>query len=838
MAPRGVAVRTPSPRLARIRRDVLNAPYTVCVAKARYTAEAITRREPLSVRALKAVHGKLYKRGLEQAARGQSTGAAASLINGGMVRLYEALGLPRLTVASAAEALSHTLASTPLRVWPGELLVGNPSTHRVGAPVHPDYGGLLLDSELDGIAERATNPLAISDSDRRLLKGPIFQAWFHRSVLAWTPLYSHDPELPRILAEGKDMVLTQIAGISHVTPDYQAVLLHGLDGLARKTRAALRKPGRVAAQGPFLRSCLTVLRAASAHAKRWRATAQALAAAEVEPGRRAELNQIAETLEQVPHRPARTFREALQAIVLTHCMLHYESFQHGISFGRLDQILWPYLEADLREKTITHEDATELLGCFLIKAAELVPLFFNRATEYFSGLSSASGITLGGRTASGADATNPCSFAILRAYDQVRLRQPNIHVRVHPGLDPAFLDLCHSVLARGGGMPAFFNDARIEDALVEAGSSPARARGYAVVGCAEWGIPGCSFPAAGAGFVNLASALDLALRGGRRDGRQVGPVTPPPAALTSMAPITEALRVQLSALVERAARGNNAIERAHAACRPTPMLSTLIDGCLESGRDVTAGGARVNSAGLQGVGLADVADSLATLEALLARDPASVPGMVAALDANFVGHERLLAFARNAVPKFGNDGGRAEHWAQVASTLYCRLVRAQWLPRGGGTYLPGFWTMTTHQGFGKRTGALPSGRLAGAALANGASPGTGLDRMGPTAALTSAAQVAPPGNGLVINQTLNPTFLAGHGGPDLIRGLVRGYFKQGGLQLQINVLDPAVLREAKKNPHLHNDLVVRISGYSAYFNDLTDAMKEELIARASKEALS
>ncbi len=276
----------------------------------------------------------------------------------------------------------------------------------------------------------------------------------------------------------------------------------------------------------------------------------------------------------------------------------------------------------------------------LLKAAELLPLFFARATAYFAGLSSASGITLGGRTADGADAVNELSHLFLCAYDRMRLRQPNLHVRVHPDSDAAFLRRCYRVLRKGGGLPALFNDDRIVDAL------------------------------------------------------------------------------------------------------------------------------------------------------------------------------------------------RAEHWADRVSRLFVDTVRRHPTPRGG-RYAAGFWSMTTHQGFGALTGALPSGRRAGQPLANGISPRTGRERRGPTAALSAAARVAASPNGCVLNHELQPEFLAGETGERILDGLVRGYFALGGQQVQIGVVDPAVLIDARRHPERYRDLVVRISGYSAYFNDLTDEMKDELIARTA-----
>jgi formate C-acetyltransferase len=228
-----------------------------------------------------------------------------------------------------------------------------------------------------------------------------------------------------------------------------------------------------------------------------------------------------------------------------------------------------------------------------------------------------------------------------------------------------------------------------------------------------------------------------------------------------------------------------------------------------------------------------VADSLAAIEELVFDDERiGLATLVAAADRDFAGDEALARRLRDRVAKYGQDRGRAERWARVVADLFCDAVRRHRNPRGGPC-VPGFWTMTTHVGFGRRLGALPSGRRAGAPLSDGISPANGCDADGPTASMLAAARASPPGvgNGLCLNEKLDPWYLRGEAGTRLLADLTRGYFAAGGMQVQYNVVDAAVLLDAKAHPERHRDLVVRISGYSAYFNDLTDAMKDEIIAR-------
>jgi formate C-acetyltransferase len=813
-----------SARITALREALLSAPYCLCTQKAELLTDhfrAHAPADPLAERVARA-HYALTRRAL---GRSLGEGAPQPLWKLRLARALQRFYLEREQarrreplVVTYARGLEHVLAHAPLRIHPHELVVGNASSQRIGAPIHPDLGGLLLLPELETLATRSVNPLEIDAEQRRRLEDEIFPFWFSRSVLARAPLHAADLALPNVLTAGRRFVLTQFAGIAHVTPDYVAVLERGFEGLLSDAEAA-RREARDDEARAFLDAAAISARAAIAFGARWRAHCAAEAAREPRPERAAELRALAEVFAQVPARPARTFREAVQSVFLAHVIVHQESFQHGVSFGRLDQALHPFYSRDVAAGRTTRAEATDLLACFLGKAAELLPLFNEMATEYFSGLSSASGITLGGVDAEGRDATNETSFLVLDAYDLMRLRQPNLHLRVHAASDSRLLARAHEIVKAGGGMPAFFHDGTIVPALERAGIAPEDARDYSIVGCVEWGVPRKSFPAAGAAFLSLPAAFDDALHAVREP--------------SSIDDVFAAYRRTLERTVADAAAGNDAIERAHALHRPTPLLSLLVQGCVASGRDVTAGGARYDSTGMQGVGLADVADSLAALDRLVFRERRfSWDELRRAVDHDFAEDPAILGFVQERVPKYGQDRGTAERWARRVADLYCDTVRRHTNPRGG-PYLPGFWTMTTHVGFGRRLGALPSGRRAGAPLADGISPANGCDRDGPTASLAAAARATAPGvaNGLCVNEKIDPWIVRGEGGTRLLVSLTRGAFAAGGMHVQYNVVDPRVLLDAKAHPERHRDLVVRISGYSAYFCDLTPAMQDDLIAR-------
>ena len=865
------------PRLQKLREDILISPYHVCTQKASLLTAYFSRNTNKDRwdKLLSSIQYRFYRKGLEKSAKSIPQKRWQAALNNKLNSML----LKRRNVSTSdsvlqyAGAFKYILENMKLKVYDGELIAGNPSAWRVGAPIHPDLGGLLMLPEIRGISRRRQNPMAIEPAQLKELEQEIFPFWFNRSVLALTPLLSNDPDLFNSMLEGRYFILTQFSGISHVTPDHPAVLRLGFNGIAQEIRDKLEeaktelevyvadgsedpslhvgadlkvRPDADRVNNPsaqitekiaFYEAALVCAEAAADYGKRWSKFLEQEAIRSSDEVRKQELMRLSEVFNRVPAEPAETFYEALQCVFITHVMLHYENFQHGISFGRMDQYLYPYYKRDIESGRLTRGQAAELMGCFIAKAGELLPLFFDRATEYFSGLSSASGITLGGRVADGSDGVNGLSYLFLQAYDQVRLRQPNFHVRVNKDTPVEFMDLCCEVLKKGGGLPAFFNDDEIPSALEKSGIDRQDAEDYSIVGCVEWGVPGKSFPAAGAIFLNMPMALHLALHNGEYSGVQFGPRTGEINQLNNMETIASAFRVQLENMIMRATFGNNAIEQTHAAHRPTPFLSSVVDGCLDKGIEINAGGAKYNSTGCQCIGLADTVDALTAIEQIVFKEGRlSLAELVRAVDANFNGYAELQAYILNRVPKYGENEERPNYYARLVSAIYTGLVTRYDNPRGG-KYYPGFWSMTTHQGFGVRTGALPGGRLAGLPLANGISPCNGRDRNGPTASMSSAACVDNNliANGYALNEKLDLAMIKDPSRNRLVEALILGFFASGGMQVQFNVVDPAILINAKEHPGQYVGLVVRVSGYSAYFNDLTESMKDELIQRTAHD---
>jgi formate C-acetyltransferase len=532
--------------------------------------------------------------------------------------------------------------------------------------------------------------------------------------------------------------------------------------------------------------------------------------------------------------PPETFHEALQALWLIHMAVNLEGLNSAISFGRIDQYLYPYYKADLEAGRITPEKTRELLLLFSAKAVEHVFLISERTSQYHGGYLVVQAAIVGGLDEAGNDATNELTYIFLDVMEQLGLRDPNYQARIHKDCPEPYMRRVADVARKGGGIPALFSDEASIAALTSHGYPLSEARNYAIVGCVELALPGRSFFSTDAGLMNLPLCLELALNQGRRFGKKtrLGADTPDPSTMTNMNQVLDAFRGQVEFMVKRMVADLKVMERGNRDYHPTPLSSMLVDGCIETGKDVTAGGALYNSSGVQGVGLADVADSLAALEnVVFIQKKYLLSNVVEAVKNNFRDAGVLRSELLKA-PKFGNDKTLPDSYANMAAHIFHDALSRHTNTRGG-QYVPGFYSVTCHVAFGKRTPALPSGRLAGEPFAPSLGPSNGKDRLGPTALLNSVAHVDSrlAMNGYALNLRFDPETLSGEKGVTVLSSLVKGFFSQGGMELQLNVMDAAKLEDARLNPGKYPGLVVRVAGYCAYFDDLPDDSKLEIISR-------
>ncbi len=725
-----------------------------------------------------------------------------------------------------AKALRYLLHHKSVRIYPHELMVGNVGSRRISALMQPELAGVFMSEDLLWIDRRKTTPLRISWRDRMRLLAEVIPYWLTRNMNYRA--FKDRRHLLRYVGEQLNPVyylINEAGGIGHFLPGYEKMIRLGVRGFLEEMKGK---------EGPLYEAARIACEGLVDFAVRLSSEAERMAELERDAGRAGELKEIARICRKVPAGPAETLHEALQSLWLTHLAVNLESLNSAVSFGRVDQFLYPYYRKDLEEGRLTREEAKDLLLSFTAKAVEHVFLLSQRISRYHGGYLVVQAAVVGGTDREGNDAVNDLTYLFLEVMEEAGLRDPNYQARVHSGSPEEYLLRVAEVARRSNGVPAVFGDEAAVASLVHHGYGLEEARDYAVVGCVELALPGSSFLSTDAGLFNLPLCLELALNRGRRFGgrRRVGAETPPAEALRGMDEVMDAFRRQVEHMVDRMVADFRVVEVGNREYHPTPFSSMLVEGCLESGKDLTEGGARHNSSGVQGVGVADVADSLAALEQVVFEGGRySLDEVVEALRVDFAGHERLRAELLNA-PKFGNDDPRADRYAALVVDLFHHALARHRNTRGG-PYVPGFYSVTCHVAFGRGTGALPSGRKAGEPLAASLSPANGRDRLGPTALLNSVTAVDPRlmPNGCAVNLSLYPGNLEGEAGTANLAALLRGYFERGGMQLQLNVIDPGLLLDARRNPGKYPGLVVRVAGYCAYFDDLPDAAKDEIISR-------
>ncbi|HQG45445.1 MAG TPA: glycyl radical protein, partial [bacterium] len=579
----------------------------------------------------------------------------------------------------------------------------------------------------------------------------------------------------------------------------------------------------------------SIITLAQRHADR----AEALAGEEIDPQRRAELQQIAAICRRVPAEKPRTFHEALQYYWFVHLGVITEiNPWDAFNPGRLDQHLYPFYQREMAAGSLTREAARELLQCFWVK-------FNNQPAPPKVGVTAAesstytdfANINSGGLRADGSDGVNELSYLILEVIDEMRLVQPSSNIQLSRKNPDAFLKHALRIVRKGWGQPSLFNADTVVEELLRQGKSVEDARQGGTSGCVETGAFGKEAYIL-TGYFNIPKILELTLHDGfdPRTQRQLGPHSGDPASWNSFEDLMAAFEQQMAHFIGIKLTGNAIIERLYALHMPVPFLSILIDDCIARGKDYNAGGARYNTSYIQGVGIGTISDSLAALKYHVFDHPTfTMPQLIAMLDRNFAGDEAARLRLLNQTPKYENDEDYADSIMMRIFELYYGLINGRPNTRGG-SYRINMLPTTCHVYFGSVIGATPDGRLAGMPLSEGISPVQGADRKGPTAVLKSAAKMDHVRTGgTLLNQKFTPSLLADEAGIDRLSHLVRSYFTLGGHHIQFNVIDAATLRHAQAHPEEHRDLIVRVAGYSDYFLDLSKALQDEIIARTEHQ---
>ncbi len=570
-------------------------------------------------------------------------------------------------------------------------------------------------------------------------------------------------------------------------------------------------------------------------AERHAELAEALADGTDDPARRAELERIAAVCRRVPANPPRDLHEALQHYWFCHLGVITElNGWDAFNPGHLDQHLLPFYRRGVAAGSLTEAAARELLESFFVK-------FNNHPAPPKVGVTAAesgtytdfANINIGGLLADGSDGSNEVSHLLLEIIDDMHLLQPSSNLQVSRKTPDTLLEHALRVVRKGYGFPSLFNADTVVEEQLRQGKTLEDARAGGCSGCVEVGAFGKEAYIL-TGYFNLVKVLELALHDGvdPRTGRRLGPATGDPAGKASFDDVFTAFETQLRHQVDVKIRGNQVIGRLYATEMPAPFLSVLIDDCIARGRDYNAGGARYNNTFIQAVGIGTVTDALAAIRRLVYDEGRlDLASLVAALQADFGGHEALRARLVNRVPKYGNDDDAADAVMRRVFDAAFAAIDGRPDSRGGCHRLEMLPT-TSHVYFGSVCGATADGRRAGRPLSEGISPVQGADRSGPTAVFASAAKMDHvKTGGTLLNMKLTPALVAGDDGLRRLAHLVRSYFRADGHHVQFNIVDAATLRRAQEDPEAHRGLIVRVAGYSDYFCDLSEALQDEIIAR-------
>ncbi len=623
----------------------------------------------------------------------------------------------------------------------------------------------------------------------------------------------------------------------HLIPDYPKILRGGFERILTELDAEIAKefaPEKRHALESFAIAC----RGALALADRYADEAERLAVT-AKPARAEELREIARICRIVPRRPASTFHEALQSLWFTHMLVQTcESYPGaGTSFGRFDQYLFPYYDADIAAGRMSREWARELLRCFWIKPNYAYD--FQGRVGRNQGITSSFGqlVTLSGCGPNGEDMTNDLTYLCLDVIEEMNLLEPKPNVRIHNHTPDAFLKRVCQLLAKAQGSPFLLNfDETSMRGLQWEGLPEEDLWDYAPVGCLENTRQGDDRSGTVDVNFNLAKPVELVMFQGRdqKTGEQLGPRTPDPRGMKSWDEFERAFRKQLSFCLQHLIQFTNQADSARATFAPTPYLSALVGGCIENRKDVTAGGARFNFITVEGVALATAADSLSAVKRLIFEEKlVSMGGLVDALETDFENDKPLRQLLLNRAPKYGNDDPDADRMAHDVTRWWAEEAAECSTPQTGKRYRGGYLSWNYGIAYAPNTASTPDGRKRGTYLSNGVAAVPGMDHRGPTAAACSVGhlglEVIP--NGASHTMSLSPSLLRDDTQLMKLAAFLRGYCRHGGSALQVNMLDVDTLRAAQKDPETYRNLLVRVTGYNAYFTNLGREMQEEIIAR-------
>nr|WP_136809889.1 choline trimethylamine-lyase [Desulfosediminicola flagellatus] len=740
-----------------------------------------------------------------------------------------------------ALSFKRACETAPLLIQNEELIVGHPCGKPRAGSFSPDIAWKWVRDELDTIGTRSQDPYEVSDNDKKIMREKIFPFWEGRSLDEACEEIFRQEGLWEFSAEAcvSDLTYHHTSGGGDTSPGYDIILFKkGIRGIKAEAEAHLTELAINDALNTnkinFYQATIKTCEGVISYANRLSDFALELAAREQDLNRKAELIKIAKINVRVPANPPESFQEALQAIWTIQSLFLLEENQCSTSLGRLDQYLFPLYEADIQAGIIDKDQALELMSCFIIKCSEMVWYTPGGTAKYFAGYMPFINMCVGGLKREGGDGTNDLTYLIMDAVRKVGVYQPSLACRIHNQSPQKYLKKIVEVVKAGGGMPAcHFDDAHIK-MMLRKGFDFDDARDYCLMGCVEPQKSGRIHQWTAGGFTQWPIAIEFVFNRGvlKSYGSKQGIDTGELESLSTYEEFAAAVKKQLDYIMELTAKGTVINQRLVRDMTPTPYMSLFVDGCMQSGKDVTAGGAVLyEGPGTIFAGLGTYTDSMAAIKRLVFDEKKyTLTEIKNALDANWQGYEEMRRECLNA-PKFGNDDDYADHIAADVidytektinqhQSLYARMIH--------GTLSQSFNTP-----LGEMVSATPNGRLSGTPLSDGMSPSQGADTKGPTAIIKSIGKLNVESMSLGMSHNfklLHGTLETPEGENGLI-ALLRTASILGNAQMQFNYIDNETLKLAQENPEEYRDLMMRVAGYSAFFVELCKDVQDEIISR-------
>ena len=753
-------------------------------------------------------------------------------------------------VMKRALMLKNILEKMSIYIEDETLIVGNQASSNRDAPIFPEYTLEFVLNELDLFEKRDGDVFYITEETKEAIRS-IAPFWENNNLRSKGGALL--PEEVSVFMEtgffGMEGKLN--SGDAHLAVDYQEVLKKGLIGYEKRVLELKDNLDLCISENidkyQFYKAVLVVIDAVKTYANRFSALAKELANKHTGK-RKEELLKISQICQKVPYYPAKTFQEALQSTWFIQLILQIESNGHSLSYGRFDQYIYPYYQHDIDNGLITEDEAVELLTNLWIKTMTINKVRSQAHTFSSAGSPMYQNVTIGGQTPDKKDATNKLSYLVLKSVAQTRLPQPNLTVRYHRNMPKEFLDEAIEVMKLGTGMPAFNSDEVIIPSFIEKGVKEEDAYNYSAIGCVETAVPGkWGYRCTGMSYMNFPRILLIAMNDGidptsnKRFVEGCGHFK----EMKSFDELMNAINMTIRKLTRMSVIVENAIDLALERDVPDILCSALVQDCIGRGKTLKEGGAIYDFiSGLQ-VGIANMADSLAAIKKLVFEEKKIIPEQLYnALEDNFTSEEnqKIQQMLINDAPKYGNDDDYVDNLVVEVYNVYIDEMKKYpntRYNRGpiGGIRYAGTSSISANVGQGFSTMATPDGRKARSPLAEGCSPAHSMDKNGPTAVFKSVSKLPTHEitGGVLLNQKVTPQLLANDENKEKLEMLIKTFFNRlDGYHVQYNVVSRETLIDAQKHPEKHKDLIVRVAGYSAFFNVLSKATQDDIIERTEQ----